>query len=186
MDQVGMKSNHLKIDAQTSLLLPDPSWAASLFAILQTQGPYLQEWLEWPNKMNAIGDLQKMLKEDRALSRYGQKLCTYIVRQTQVIGSVALTRIDKNNRSAEMGFWLHQDFQGQGIMTQSCHRLIQYGFKHLHLHRLEMKIASSNLKSQSVAQRLAFQKEGCLRAALFRNGQFEDLLIYGRVKTSKE
>jgi ribosomal-protein-serine acetyltransferase len=68
--------------------------------------------------------------------------------------------------------------EGKGIITQSCKTLINYGFNNLQLHRIEIKAATHNLKSQAIAEKLHFKKEGVLRAAELVNNVYFDLQVY--------
>ncbi len=46
------------------------------------------------------------------------------------------------------------------------------------LHRIEIKVATNNLRSQAIPEKLNFRKEGLLRQAELVNNKFLDLYIY--------
>ena len=78
---------------------------------------------------------------------------------------------------------MDSDYQGQGIITQSCKRLIEYGFNALNLNRIEISCAAGNIKSRAIAKRLGFTEEGILREAeLIRGGKLVDNCCYGLLK----
>ena len=49
--------------------------------------------------------------------------------------------------------------------------------------RLEIKAAPTNPASCRVAQRCGYTREGILRDAEYRRGQFNDLAVYSRLAT---
>jgi ribosomal-protein-serine acetyltransferase len=63
-------------------------------------------------------------------------------------------------------------------MTKSTAALIDYGFKVVGLHRMEILMAVGNDASEGVAKRLGFQYEGILRSGELVNGEFLDDKLY--------
>jgi RimJ/RimL family protein N-acetyltransferase len=76
--------------------------------------------------------------------------------------------------------------QGKGIVTKSVKRLIHYGFKHLNLNRILIRVSTQNIGSKRVAQRLNFTYEGTLRSDFIINDEFVDMEIYGLLKSEWE
>lgn len=86
------------------------------------------------------------------------------------------SKIDKRG---SIGYWLAENFQGNGIITKSCNHIIGSAFRQLGLHRIEIRVAGANKKSAAIPERLGFKKEGHLKGALFRNKNHVDMVIYG-------
>ncbi|EIQ82365.1 GNAT family N-acetyltransferase [Streptococcus canis] len=80
----------------------------------------------------------------------------------KVIGSV-----DFNHRRAddgfEMGYLLHPDYWGQGIVPEAAAALIEIGFTLLDLHKIELGCYDDNKQSQAVARKLGFTLEANVR-----------------------
>jgi len=119
-----------------------------------------------------------MLKNIQITNQSKRSLITYLFFKEQLIGSIGFVHIDQVNASAELGYWLSKDFQGQGIISTSCQRLIDYGFKHLDFHRICMKIIPDNKKSLRIPERLGFEPEGISRAAFKVGERFYDLAVF--------
>jgi ribosomal-protein-serine acetyltransferase len=177
-----MNGKSLFVNKNLELRLPETEFAKTLFQIVENQREYLEKWLPWIEKTNCEKDNLKFLKSSILFNNGGQKLTTFIFHKKQLIGSVAFVKIDKANRAAEIGYWLSEGMQGKGIMTQSCERLIKYGFKKMNLQRIEINIASENLKSLAIPQRLGFHHEGTIRESLFFNHKFYDGEKYSLLK----
>jgi ribosomal-protein-serine acetyltransferase len=95
------------------------------------------------------------------------------------IGSIGFVKFDWNARKTEIGYWIDEAEEGKGIISTACRMLIGYAFTELHLNRVEIRCAASNLRSAAIPERLGFQREGVLRQAEFRDGQLHDFKIYG-------
>jgi ribosomal-protein-serine acetyltransferase len=173
----------LKVSTQIELRLPDLQYAEELFAIVDQHKTYLKQWLIWVEQTKSVQDVSEFIKTSQLFNNGGQRLTTFIFKNDKLVGSISLVKIDKGNKSAELGYWLREDFQGQGIMTQSCRTLINYVFNHLDLNRIEIKIASKNLKSMAIPKNLEFSHEGTLREGLFIHNIFYDLEIFSIIKS---
>jgi ribosomal-protein-serine acetyltransferase len=80
-----------------------------------------------------------------------------------LVGVVSLFDYSKNNRKAEIGYWIGQAFIGKGIMTKAVRGLIDYAFAELGLNRIQLCCATDNLASRQIAQKMGFTLEGVAR-----------------------
>jgi len=81
-----------------------------------------------------------------------------------------------------LGYWIGKEHEGNGIITSSCRRLLQYGFEVLMLNRIEIRCGVENVRSQRVPERLGFTKEGTLRQVENIRGQFIDHYLYSLLR----
>ncbi len=173
----------LVVDEQTHLCFPTLDYKAELFQLIQKNRTYLEQYLPWIPSIKKEWHAQQFLREARMMNKGKQRLTTLIIHQTKLAGAVSLVHIDPLNKRAEMGYWLQEDLQGQGIMTRSCARLIRYVFMGLHLNRVEMKMVASNTTSKKIPLRLNFKLEGTLKDyQVNKEGNFENVEIYGLLK----
>ncbi len=176
-----MKS-FLKIDNRTALHLPQPRLAQAIFDVVDAQRNYLGQWLPWVERTKSVDDFKRFLKESSAFNQGGQRLTTFIIHQEKIAGSVGFVKFNKDHHSGELGYWLNQDLQGRGIMTKSVKRIIDYAFRTKAINRIEIKVASGNHKSISIAERLGFFHEGTLRQAIFLYKQYHDVELFSLLK----
>ena len=103
----------------------------------------------------------------------------------RVIGS-----IDFNKRHAddvlEMGYLLHPDYWGQGLVPEAARVLLEVGFNLVGLHKIEIECYSYNKASQRVAEKLGFTLESKIRDRKDAQGKRCDLLRYGLLKSEWE
>lgn len=62
--------------------------------------------------------------------------------------------INWSNKTAYIGYWLGEEFQGNGIMTKVAKTLTDYAFNELNLNKVEIRAAVENEKSRAIPERL--------------------------------
>ncbi len=84
---------------------------------------------------------------------------------------------------AEIGYQIYDSSnRGKGIMKTVFRSVLQYGFEHMHLHRIEAMVARENEPSIRLLEGHGFEYEGCLREHYYVNNVPEDSLVYGLLK----
>lgn len=125
--------------------------------------------------------MPKRWVEQKVPSGYG--IC--LKGTNKVIGSV-----DFNNRHAddvlEMGYLLHPDYWGQGLVPEAARALLEVGFTLLNLHKIEIECYAYNKASQRIAEKLGFTLESRIRDRKDAQGKRCDLLRYGLLKSEWE
>ena len=101
-----------------------------------------------------------------------------------LIGDIAFWRIDKEHYRAEIGYMLHPDFQGKGIMQEALTKAIDYAFNILKVHSIEANVNPLNEASIKLLERNKFVREAYFRENFYYNGKFLDSAIYSLVTRS--
>jgi ribosomal-protein-serine acetyltransferase len=96
----------------------------------------------------------------------------------QMIGVVSLENIYAMHRCAHVGYWLDEGVQGRGLMHAAVSRLFDYAFDERKLHVVEIRAATENRRSRSVAEKLGLLYEGELRHREWLYDHFVDLSVY--------
>lgn len=68
----------------------------------------------------------------------------------QLIGTICLWNLSEDKKTAELGYELNADFQGQGIMNEAIKKVIEFAFESIGFTTLEAFTHKDNLKSTSV------------------------------------
>lgn len=76
--------------------------------------------------------------------------------QPMLIGTICLWNISKETGKGEIGYVLHPDFQGRGIMQEAVKRVIEYVFGELKLKSIEADVHPENIKSIQLLKRNGF------------------------------
>lgn len=99
----------------------------------------------------------------------------------QLVGTVGLINISVQNRRAELAYWVGVEFWGKGYCTEAVFRVIDFAREHYGSSRIVAHCFARNRASARVMEKTGMQFEGLLRSHLFKNGTYEDLLVYGLV-----
>lgn len=176
----------ISIDKNVRLELTATTHAVSLYNAVDTNRKHLAEFLPWVAEMRSIADFQKYTENCERLYKQKKEVSFVILKDQVAVGRIGLHHLNMENKNAAIGYWLTKNAEGNGIITKSCKKLIEYGFEDLGLNRIEIKAAVSNVKSQAIPKKLHFKKEGILREAEWVNGKFLDLVLYSLLKNEWE
>ncbi|KOP84162.1 GNAT family N-acetyltransferase [Cytobacillus solani] len=100
----------------------------------------------------------------------------------QLIGTCGFHAIEEEHYKAEIGYELHPNFWGQGIMTEVITAVIHYGFNNMLLNRIEAFYDPRNGSSGRVLEKNGFIFEGVLKKRYFEKGKFVDAAISAILK----
>lgn len=177
-----MKQFTLNIGHDITLGLVAPEDAQDIFSLTDACRGYLRKWLPWVDGTRTTADTMAFIRS--AVKQHGENKgfhCT-IRCKGQLAGIIGYSRIDKTDRKTELGYWLGEQFQGQGIITRCCRALADYAFLEMDLNRVEILVAVENVKSCAIPRRLGFVHEGTLREAEWVNDRFLDLMVFAMLR----
>lgn len=75
----------------------------------------------------------------------------------ELIGVIRLENIHAQARQAEVGYFLHQDFWNQGLMTEALRTIVYLCFYEFGLREILVKTHLENRASQRVAEKIGFR-----------------------------
>jgi ribosomal-protein-serine acetyltransferase len=176
----------LSIDDTARLELIALRHAEGLFHAVDNNRAHLSEFLPWVGNMQSVNDFTEYIKNCESLIQQGKEISFVIIENEVIIGRVGLHYINLQNKNAAIGYWLTRAAEGRGIITRSCQLLIKYGFEKCGLHRIEIKAAVDNTKSQSIPVKLGFTREGIMREAEWVNNRFLDLVLYSLLSKERK
>ena len=82
----------------------------------------------------------------------------------------------------EIGIALLPDFRGRGIGWRAQDMLADYLLEHTPVQRLQACTQPDNIAEQKALVKAGFEKEGVIRSGEFRAGQWQDVLLYSRLR----
>jgi RimJ/RimL family protein N-acetyltransferase len=91
---------------------------------------------------------------------------------------------DVDRVSAELGYWLGEDFWGRGVATAAIVGFVPWAFETFSLERIFATPFHWNVASCRVLEKAAFNKEGVMRRAALKAGVLADLPLYARYRVS--
>jgi len=118
----------------------------------------------------------EIARSEREPAAYGR----FIVEEDgEPVGTVGFTVENERHRIAEVGrFAIHPRFRGRRIGDEAArafqrHMLVDLGF-----HRIELQIYAFNERAIAHAERSGFVREGVKRRAYFRDGRWQDAVLF--------
>jgi RimJ/RimL family protein N-acetyltransferase len=82
-----------------------------------------------------------------------------------------------------MGIILLPEWRGRGVGWRAQAMLADYLFTHTPVQRIEAGTQPNNVAEQKALEKAGFRREGVLRSAEFRAGEWGDVWIYGRLRS---
>jgi RimJ/RimL family protein N-acetyltransferase len=61
--------------------------------------------------------------------------------------------------------------------------MVDYAFMTLNLNRIQLHVCAENTPAIKIYERVGFQKEGVLRQAMFRKGNYVDFWVMGILRS---
>lgn len=102
----------------------------------------------------------------------------------KVIGSIGIFRQGNIHRqTAELGYFIAEDYWGKGIMTEAVKQICEYVFDKSDIIRIYAEPFAYNDASCRVLEKAGFQYEGTLRSNAVKNGEVIDMKMYSLLKT---
>lgn len=93
------------------------------------------------------------------------------------IGEAGFTNVDLFNRSAEYGIAIGEtDCWNKGYGTEATRAMLGYGFVHLRLHIVWLRVSSANPAAVRAYTKAGFRPAGRLREAQWINDQAHDVI----------
>jgi len=118
-----------------------------------------------------------------AVFRQDPRTVFAIASPDEAIGGIGLEFCrDVHRFTAELGYWLGEPFWGRGIMTDAVRLFTSWAFNHLEVHRIFAAAFNGNEPSIRVLEKAGFEREGRLRASVFKSGRVLDQLLYAKIK----
>ncbi|MEJ2733010.1 MAG: GNAT family protein [Anaerolineae bacterium] len=134
-------------------------------------------------QMDHLPLLREAYQKTGLLKRESGFLLIETMEDQRVVGFVRYSMLslpDADLPHPEVGFGIPEvDARGQGYAQEAVQLLVEYLFAGYPVERVAAFTEDENKPAQRVLERVGFQREGVLRRAMFRDGQWRDIAIYG-------
>lgn len=156
-------------------------------AVLESQEE-LAPWMPWCHANYGIGDTQVWIEECIKERECGEGFPYIIVEAAKsiCIGACGLHRIDKQNRSADLGYWVRNSQTGQGIAAAAAKAVAVSAFRDLDFVRLEIVVVVGNEKSEGVAKKIGANYDCLLRNGMMHGDKILDASLYSLIPEDLE
>jgi len=81
-----------------------------------------------------------------------------------------------------LGIWIVPEARGKGHGSSAQRLGAAYLFANTYLERVEAGTESGNVAEQKALEKAGFTREGVLRKACFRDGEWRDMVVYSKLR----
>ena len=170
------------------LRTPQATDHAEWAALREQSREFLTPWEpSWPADDLSRSAFRRRIRRYTEDLRSDQSYAFLIFRSTdgRLVGGLTLANVRRGVAQAgSLGYWVGAPYAGRGYMTAAVAALIPYAFSTLRLHRMEAACIPTNAASIALLEKTGFEREGYAREYLCINGQWQDHLLFARLKDS--
>ncbi len=103
----------------------------------------------------------------------------------RAVGSIgAFRQRNIHFRTAELGYYLSEEYWGRGIMTIAVKQICEKLFSETDILRIFAEPFENNAGSRRVLEKAGFQLEGILKNNAFKNGKVSNMALYSYTRNS--
>jgi ribosomal-protein-serine acetyltransferase len=174
----------IQLDTAIALKQLTTSDTEDVFKAIDSQRDYLGKWLPFVAFTKEMADTGKFVDSVVHAPEDRFEYVFTIRKDDALVGLIGFKDTDRQNKKTEIGYWISEKHQKQGIVTKSVVKLCDFAFNNQGINRIQIKCAVDNIASKNIPKKLGFKFEGIERQGeLLSNGFYTDLEIYSRLKS---
>jgi len=81
-----------------------------------------------------------------------------------------------------LGYWVRTSAARRGVATTAVRQLVDWGFEHTDLVRMEVLVSTHNVASLRTASKAGAEREGVLRSRLWLHGLAHDAVVFSFIR----
>lgn len=142
--------------------------------------PEVVRFADWgPSDISIVrANLQRRFKDQETWPRYSIEVAVELRSSGRLIGTLRMTVLDHNNRTADFGYTFNRRYWNNGYATEAARALLQLGFVNLNLHRVWATCDVRNHASSRVMEKLGMRREALFKKDVLQKGEWRDSFLY--------
>lgn len=157
--------------------------ATDYFALIDSNRERISTYFPFTSNANTDLESTKRYLSERIAFAEKNLVTILIIKDDftkNIAGAIIFKDVDWTIPKCELGFFMDQQFEGNGLMTKSLLLVIDFCFREAKLNKLFLRISPENLSSIRVAEKTGFMKEGIIRNDFKTgDGKLKDLIYFG-------
>jgi ribosomal-protein-alanine N-acetyltransferase len=144
--------------------------------------PDVTRFSNWPDAPSR-GQAERLVTWMSKLHASGRG-CAWIIEERgskMLAGAIRFNSIEKKWKCGEIGYELHPNLWGKGLMSEAVAAIVAYGHQTFRLNRIEAWTLPGNGASDRVLEKSGFRYEGTLRQKAWFKRAYHDFRMFGRV-----
>lgn len=155
-------------------------------SVRQMNRAFLQPWEpRWPRDHLTYTTFRRRVRWTNMQANKGEAYSFLLIPRGPrgvPVGGITLSNVrGAPISSATVGYWIGEEYGGQGLMTEALEAVSRFAFEKLHVTRIEAACLAENTASRALLSRCGFLYEGIARNYLEVNGRVRDHLLFSRI-----
>ena len=117
----------LRVDDEVEIRLLEERHAEEVYALVDANREHLRPWLPWVDGTRSADDTRAFIRTALEGFAAGREHAAALRFRGQLAGGIGLD-VNAQMRHGEIGYWVAQPFQGQGIVTRAARGLTSAAF----------------------------------------------------------
>lgn len=164
-------------------------------AIVPSSPEHAQAFLKWRQQdaarrfnplvqMDLLALQQRLVAVDHDLANIwtSHAFRWFVLSAGELVGTVALSNVNAQMRTAEIGYMIDSAHQGRGLATAALGLLVARVFGETDTRKLIALVHEANVASCRVLEKLGFQREGLLREHYLIGSEPANEIIFGLLR----
>jgi RimJ/RimL family protein N-acetyltransferase len=155
----------------------------ALFDAVRESVGRVGRWLPWCHAGYGRNDAAAWIAHCQAGWNSGKHFAfaVFDVATGELLGGVGLNQRNRVHRHANLGYWVRESRQRQGVAAAAAGWVARFGFQQLGLVRIEIVIQPDNRASRRTAEKTGAKFEGIARHRLCIGEQSHDAAVYALI-----
>ena len=140
-------------------------------------------WMPWCSKTYSEAEAHQWFTDckNNIINKSAYDIGIFLANSDRCVGGVSINQINHQNKIGNIGYWVRESYQNQGIASSAVELIKNFGFNSLGLSRLEIVILEDNVISRKVAEKLDAQLECVAANRLVHDGKPMAAAVYSLV-----
>jgi ribosomal-protein-alanine N-acetyltransferase len=167
------------------LRAPRTTDVPELRRVLRANAGHLKPWSVAPapgDDPASLTSVSRAVLRHRREWKRGQAFVMMVTpreREGRILGRIALGGILLGAfQNAYLGYWMDEELQGRGLMTEAVRAATTFAFDVVGLHRVQAAVMPRNAASQRVLEKVGYRREGTAERYLCIAGAWEDHVLF--------
>ncbi|MDQ2871024.1 MAG: GNAT family N-acetyltransferase [Acidobacteriota bacterium] len=146
----------------------------------------ISPWMPWCHPGYSLEESRGWIAHCEVVWREGREYNFAIEDEAHAfLGTCGLNQIRREERAANLGYWVRTSAAGRGVATEAVRQLADFAFRRTDLVRLEIVVAVGNAGSHRVAEKAGARTEGLVGDRLVLRGVKHPAVVYVMEKAER-
>ena len=121
---------------------------------------YFNWYIPYPLTLAKAKNIIKKRNAEFVGHRWLYELAIILKETKEFLGIISIYDVSKPENKAKIGYWIGEEYRGNGYSEEALKEIILFSFKELNLNKLSAKTMTDNKVSNNLLEKSGFRKIG--------------------------